>query len=230
MPQENRKHRMRLKPATAARGVLKRAYRSFVATDRKIKLAFGSLGLVGIVGWMLSRAPDAWEWADRAMFRYPVEVTYVDQRETKAGYLFELEVKSTSGSAVFVPRDDVEVRIVRNDRLVEAMSADDRKRLLYGETAKVFDNYATLQAEIDGRTYTQDPTIACTARQRPLFLLVTVAGPASANPSARLQLAPVYRSVIVGVRRNLRTSVYGEIPIRHVSVVAGNSKTRVIQR
>lgn len=83
---------------------------------------------------------------------------------------------------MFIPRNDLQARIVKDKRLVDAMSVEDRKGLLYGEGIKVFDNAVTLDAEIEGRTYTTDPTIACTARPRPLFLLHAHAGHTMKRP------------------------------------------------
>jgi hypothetical protein len=164
------------------------------------------------------------------VFRYPVEFTYVSQRETDTGYVLELQVKSTGGEPVFIPREDLRVRIVRDARLVEAMAPSQRNTLVHGETVKVLDNAATLAAEIDGRTYTIDPNMACTTQSRPLYLLLRVAGPGSTNPSLRLQIAPVYRSLAVGLQRRFRTSYYLEIPFRRLSIIAEDHKTRVIQK
>ena len=223
------KRKTRTGGATPKVGPFTRAYRWFVAADRKVKAVLG-LGLIGIASGTVTYAPGAWRWLDKTLFRYPIEFRYVNQGETKTGYVFELQVRSTDGSTVFIPRNDLQARIVKDERLVDAMSVEDRKGLLYGEGIKVFDNAVTLDAEIEGRTYTKDPTIACTAKPRPLFLLLPVAGPGSTNPSSRLQIASVYRSLAVGVRRWLHVSDYVEIPIKHVSIVAGNDKIRIIQK
>jgi hypothetical protein len=187
------------------------------------------LGLATLLGWI----GHALGWTQsmyNKVFRYPVEFTYVNQGETKTGYVLEFQVKSTSGEPVYIPRDDLKARIVKDDSLVAAMSPSDRNDLLHDETVKVLDNAATLNAEIDGRTYTANPTVTCTSQPRPLYLFLRVAGPGSTNPSLRLQIAPVYRSLAVSLRRRLYTSDYVEVPFRHVSIIAGNDKTRVIQK
>ncbi len=141
-----------------------------------------------------------------------------------------MQVKTTNEGSVYVPTDDFQVRIARDQRLVDALADDARKSLLHDEAVRVFDNPQVLQAAIDGRTYTTDGTLQATAQPRTVFLLVTVAGPGSANPSARLQLSPVYRSLVVSIRRRGVISEYADIPIQHVHIIAGNEKTHVIQK
>src|SRR6266536_1967689 len=129
--------------ATKHTGFFRGLYGWFVTADKRLKGVVG-IGILGGLYLVASHVPDGLRWVNAKLFLYPVELTYLRQGETKTGYVFELQIKSTNGSAVFIPRNDFGVRIVRDQQLVDAMPIEARKGLLYGETANILDNVFTL--------------------------------------------------------------------------------------
>jgi hypothetical protein len=204
-------------------GFWRTLYRWFVAANKGAQSLAG-VGLLAILGTTVLGV----RWGLRQTFRYPIELKYVGQSESQAGYILKLQMQSTNGDAVFVPRDEFEVTITHDEGRVQRLSSDERRKLLSGETVKVFDNPHVLRAEIEERTYTSDGTLPISPAPRSVFLLVRVAN-GSGNPSLALQLSPIYRSLLVAVRRNGWSGKYLEVPIRRVPIVSGNDKMRIIQ-
>jgi hypothetical protein len=162
---------------------------------------------------------------------FPVAMKYVGQVESQAGYVLQLRISSTRPDTVYVPVQSFQVKITHDEGLLRGMAPAERARLVFGESVTVFTSQAVLDTAIGGRSYANaDTHVACGPEPRNVFLLVTVQGPNSPNPSARLQLGAVYRGVKVSLRRGLWTREYLDVPIRHVPLLAGDDKTRVIER
>jgi hypothetical protein len=180
---------------------------------------------IAIVGYGLT------QWGATRLLHYPVELSYVRQYETQAGYVLHLQIKSTNGTTVFIPSDRFEVKVALDDPALGALSLQQKKGLVYGESAKAFDNKLLLDSAAQGLSYANaNASIACVGEARDLFLLVTVAGPGSPNPSARFQLGRIYRSLTVRLRKRLFSPDYLDVPIDHVPIVASDAKTRVIEK
>jgi hypothetical protein len=152
--------------------------------------ALAGVAVTGLVGLIMYK-PLAAQYKKEQKEGHQIELSYVRQYETQVGYVLQLRTKSMSRGTIFVPSDSFQVTVVRDERQVESLSPEQRKGLLYGATAMAFDNKLVLDAAVEGRSYANaSASIACVGEARNLFLLVTVAGPGSSNPSARLQLGP----------------------------------------
>lgn len=161
----------------------------------------------------------------------PVAISYVDQYESDAGYVVHLRIRSTNGGTVYVPVESFTVKVKHDDARLQQMAPEKRAQLAYGESATVFTSRTVLNAAIAGRSYANTGgQVACGPQATDLFLLVTVRGPGSANPSARFQLGAVYVGLVVGLKTVWWVKEYLDVPIRHVPIIAGDEKTRVIER
>jgi hypothetical protein len=165
------------------------------------------------------------------VLRVPVALTYVGQAESRAGYVLHLRINSTNGRTVYLPVENFRVTVMLDEQVLTRMATADRAHLVSGENVTVFTSGAVLETAIAGRSYANvDAQVACVPQARDLFLLVTVQGPNSTNPSARFQLGVVYRGLKVTVRSGLWSRQYLDVPITHVPLLAGDDNTRIIQR
>lgn len=163
---------------------------------------------------------------------YPVELTYVNQFETQTGYVLEITANSlVKKRTVHVNRDDFRAKLVLDDSAFSSMSPTEREKVISSVRVEPFDNRSVLDAAVEGRSYTNVPyAISLVDTPRPLYLLLTVDGPGSSNPSARFQLGRVYRSVKIMLGRRTMSREYLEVPLRHIPIVAGDANTRILGR
>jgi hypothetical protein len=104
-----------------------------------------------------------------------------------------------------------------------------RNKIIYGENVLVFDNEHILKAFLDGRSYGNVSLyINCHKNKTKLYLLLQVEGPGSSNPSLRFQLGKVYISVKIKIKKFLLPITYTEVPFRHIPIIAGNDKTKIV--
>ncbi len=162
------------------------------------------------------------EW----FFKYPVTMNYVSQLETKKGYVFVVDVLSKNNRVVSISKSRFKITIVLDKELAHKA---EKGKLIYGESVEIFDSEIVLKAHLEGRSFGNvRRSVELHNRPQRLYLLVRVKGPGSQNPSSRLQLARVYRTVKVKIVKKLFPSTYIEIPIRHIAIIAGNEKTRIL--
>lgn len=162
----------------------------------------------------------------RRVFTYPVVLEYRRQFETRKGYVFETHARSTNGKLIRIDKDAFSVKIKCNRKLLNSVP---KEKLMYGESVVVFDSLNVLKAFLAGRSFGNvDSYISVQAEPTTLYLLVSVAEPNSTNPSLRFGLGKVYRSVRFRVKKVLFNITYREIPIRHVTLIAGNDRTQII--
>jgi len=162
----------------------------------------------------------------RPLFCYPVEMEYVAQEETEAGYVLHLTVKSLGNRVVTIPKENLFIKIVKNPEIEKQA---DKSKIVFGERALVFDSPDVLKAHISGRSYGNVRRhIVCGRSPVLLHLLITVKGPGSTNPSLRFQIAQLYVSFRISLRKWLLRIAYLEVPIRHIPLVTGNKMTTII--
>lgn len=189
-----------------------------------IALVLSAAGVVAAAGQLTGFFRAAWDLA----FAFPVKLSYVEQFESNAGYVLHLRIKSTNEKTVYVPVKSLGVRLALDEGVLGGIPEARRKRLAHGEMARVFENREPLDAAIAGRTFANAASsIACGPEPKDLFLLVTVVGPGSTNPSARFALGRVYRSLRVTARRRLIEVEYLDVPLRHIAIIAGDERTHV---
>lgn len=158
-------------------------------------------------------------------FGYPLIIDYVGQFETEKGYVFVIELYTKKNKVIKVPKSDFNIKIMVDKVLARKM----KDKLVYGEYVDVFDSEVLLKAHIDGRSYGNVPSyVPIHKRPQRVFLLTSVAGPDSQNPSARFQLGRVYQTAKVKLRKRLFSLTYVEMPIRKVILISGNEKTRIV--
>lgn len=159
-------------------------------------------------------------------FKYPVAMSYVSQFETKKGYAFVVDAYSKTNRVVSIPKSRFKITVMLDKELAHKA---EKGKLIYGESVNVFDSEIVLKAHLEGRSFGNVRTsVELHSRPQRLFLLVRVKGPGSQNPSSRLQLARVYRTVKVKIVKKLFPFTYIEIPIRYIAIIAGNEKTRIM--
>lgn len=174
-------------------------------------------------------AAGTWVWS--ATFRYPVKIEYVGQRATAAGYLLHVRIKSTNGATVFIPTDRFRVDIVRDEQVVGRMSAQDRKKLVYGERVRVFDDIHVVQAVVEGRSFANAATnIVCAPETNDLFFLLTVAGPGDPTLADRLRLGRAYRSLRVSIRKWVLAQEYLDARLGRILWIGADERTQIRER
>ena len=165
-------------------------------------------------------------WTFNRLFEYPVDVQYVKQGESNNGYIIEIDICSNGKRLVSIPKDRFGVKLILDDTLRGTM---DRSQQLYGERVQVFDSIGVLEAFLRRKSYGNvSSAIRCHSKATRIYLLITVEGPDSTNPSSRLQLGRVYTGVKVSIKKHIFRLTYLEIAFRHVSIVAGNDATRIV--
>jgi len=153
---------------------------------------------------------------------------YESQFETKMGYVFVANIQSEKNKLISVPKAAFSVKLMFDRKLLKRA---EKEKIIYGEHVLVFDSDAVLKAFIENRSFGNvTDNISCTNNPQPLFFLVRIKGPGSSNPSSRFQLGKLYSSIKVRIRKGLLSFTYLEIPIHHVTVIAGNDKTHIIEK
>jgi len=137
----------------------------------------------------------------------------------------QIECKSKSAQPVLLRRADLRLDLILDS---DTLGKCDASKVIHGINALVFDNSHVLQAHLDGRSYSTMPSYVSITDLTTLWLLITIDGPGSSNPSSRFQLLNVYRSFRLRIRRKLLWPRYLDIPIRHIPIIAGNDKTRIV--
>ena len=162
-----------------------------------------------------------WDW----VFVYPVIIDYVDQFETRKGYVFIIEIYTVKNRVVQIPKNTFKIKI----RVDPARSRKMKGKLDKGEYVDVYESEALLQASIDNRSFGNVSNyVGVHKNPQSLFLLTRVQGPGSQNPSLRLQLGRVYQTVKIKLRKRFLSLTYIEIPIRQVPIISGNEKTHIV--
>ncbi len=175
-----------------------------------------------LINKLLEIFPRAYRW----LFQYNIDCKYVQQGETNKGYIIEVAVRTRSNGVIQIRRDDICLRLTLDKQLVTDQI---KPKIMYGLKTQVFDSLPVLQAHIQGLSYGNVSNyISVLDRPMTLWLLVTVCGPGSSNPSSRLQLGQVYVSLSLRIRKWLFWKQYLNVPLRHIAIVAGNEKTKII--
>jgi hypothetical protein len=158
-------------------------------------------------------------------FKYPVNINYIEQFETKKGYVFAIEIHTEENRVLRIPKRSFSIKIKVDRKLAHKK----KEKLIYGEYADVFESEAILQAYLDSRSYGNVLNyVPCHKHPQRLFLLTHVQGPGSQNPSARFQLGKVYQTVKIKVKKRFFSFTYIEIPIRKITIISGNDRTQII--
>ena len=151
----------------------------------------------------------------------------MQQFESKCGYVFEVEVSTAKSRMVSIAKRRFGVKLRLDKELVKKI---DPSRILYGEHVRIFESLALLQAYADGLTFANVPDhVRVHGKPTILYLLMRVRGPLNKNPSVTLQLAKIYESLRVKIKRNGVWQQYAEFPITHPSIIAGNKNTRIVE-
>ncbi len=162
----------------------------------------------------------------KIFFKHPVALSYVSQFETEKGYVIEVDAESTNNRVISIPKSNFKSTVVTDKKLARKV---EKGKLVYGESVEVFDSEIVLKAFLEGRSFGNvRRSVELHSRPQRLFLLVRVEGPGSQNPSSRFQLARVYRAIKVEVVKRLFPFTYLEVPLRHVAIIAGNERTRIV--
>lgn len=161
------------------------------------------------------------------VFGYPISIKYLSQFETKKGYVIEAEILTEKRRIINVRKSNICLKI-RHDKLL--LKETEKGKLIYGESVMVFDSPHTLQAYLEGFSYGNvlDHLRVHKQPQSVLFL-IQIEGPGSSNPSSRFQLAKVYGSVEILIRKSCIWLPYLEIPLQKVTIIAGNKNTKIIE-
>ena len=175
-----------------------------------------------VLDWILKFAC----WLYNRLFLYPVKVTYANQVESRKGYILEIDICSKGKKLVSIPKDKFGINLILDADLLK--TADTSKKL-YGERAQVFDSLPALEAFLAGRSYGNvTRSVQCNTSATRIYLLITVKGPGSTNPSSRLQLAKLYTRIRITIRKRILRLTYLEVRLRQIAIVAGNDITRIV--
>ncbi len=165
-------------------------------------------------------------WVFNRLFMYPVDVRYVNQLESGKGYIIEIDICSRVKRLVSIPKKRFGAELILDDTLSGTM---DRSQQLYGERVQVFDSIGVLDAFLRGKSYGNvSSAVRCHSKASRIYLLITVEGPGSTNPSSRLQVGRVYTGVRVSIKKRVFQLAYLEIALHQISIVAGNDTTRIV--
>lgn len=165
-------------------------------------------------------------WVFNQLFEYPVSVRYASQVESDKGYIIGIDICSNEKRLVSIPKSRFRVELTLDDTLIGTM---DRSKQLYGERVQVFDSIGVLNAFLGGKSYGNvSSAVHCHGKATRIYLLITVEGPGSTNPSSRLQLGRVYTGVKVSIRKRFFLLAYLEIALHQIAIVAGNDATRIV--
>lgn len=190
--------------------------------------AGGIIAVVTVLASLTGHAQKAF-LAIREATRYPVRCEYVQQFESKAGYILQVRMESINGKLVHIPKSDFAATIVHDPSQMQKLDSEERSKLAYGESVEVFDNRHLLDAKLEGKSFANATnSVSVGPKPTDVFLLLTVEGPGSANPSSRLQLTKIYRSVRILLKRRGISSDYLEIPLRKVAIIGEN--VEIIER
>ena len=159
------------------------------------------------------------------IFKYPVNIEYVGQFETEKGYVFVIEIYTEENRVIRIPKSSFRIKITVDSKLKRRL----KEKRVYGEHVDIFESDIILQAYLNGRSYGNVPNyVACHKKPQRLFLLTSVEGPGSKNPSLRFQLGKLYQAVKIKLRKRIFSLKYTEIPIRKVTIISGNDMTRIV--
>jgi hypothetical protein len=182
-----------------------------------------SENISGLVPWLCLKVEAIW----KSFVLYPINIQYVQQFETNLGYVFVVNIQTTCRQPISINKDRFKVRIQKDTELIKKVDND---KILYGESVEIFDSKELLDAKIRGLSVGNVANhIWLENKSNNYFFLLRVQGPGSSNPSSRLQLAKVYRSMKIMVKKWFWFS-YIEIPLRHITFIAGNEKTKIIDK
>jgi len=159
-------------------------------------------------------------------FLYPVYVEDISQFETNKGYVLEIGISTLLNKVISINRNNFSIKIKIDQQLKKKMS---KNNIIYGEKVLVFDNEHILKAFLDGISYGNVSLyINCHKNKTKLYLLVQVDGPGSTNPSLRFQIGKVYKSAKIKIKKFLLPITYTEVPFRHIPIIAGDNKTKIV--
>ena len=164
----------------------------------------------------------------RWLLFYPIRIKYEKQFETKKGYVIEIQVQSKTANPVRIKKDRIRVRIGKDKSLLK--KSKDNK-IVYGEYVEIYDSTVVLNAKLNDLTVgNMSDCVWVSPEETTWWLLIQVAGPGSSNASARLQFGKIYVSIKMQIRKSIFWRNYVIFPINHVSIIAGNKNTKIIDK